>query len=1316
MSQKTQDHPRPEPEPEFGPNQWLVDELRQQWSQDPSSVDPSWAEFFRSRTDLASGASDDSGRAAAGTAPVEDAEPVEDADAAEQDSAPSTIAASGPAPADSADAPAAEERDAPRAPAAADAPSAAGSAPSAGPAPDQDSTMTADHSSPAPAPSEKKAEEPARAPEKKPAPSVSTTSDRPARSAAPQEATATHEPIPPEVVKLRGPAAAVVRNMDESLTVPTATSVRDVPVKLLFDNRTVINNHLKRTRGGKVSFTHLIGFAMIEAITEMPDMNNGFDVDDKGKPVMLRREDINFGLAIDMPRPDGTRSLVVPSIKGAQRFDFRGFWKAYEDVVKRARAGKLTMDDFTGTTVSLTNPGGIGTVHSIPRLMSGQGTIVGVGAMNYPAPFQGANPDTLADLAISKVMTLTSTYDHRIIQGAASGEFLKIMADKLLGLDGFFDRVFTSLRIPYEPVRWVADNPLHDSQEEKFAHVMDLINAFRVRGHLMADIDPLHYRQRTHPDLDVQTYGLTLWDLDRTFPTRGLGGKKEATLREILGILRDAYCRTIGVEYMHIADPVERKWIQEQFEAPRQKMPKEILTHVMDRLNAAEAFETFLQTKFVGQKRFSLEGGESVIPLLDSILDDAAHQCVDEVAIGMAHRGRLNVLSNLAGKSYGQIFQEFDGTQASLGSGDVKYHLGTEGTYTSRDGETTKVYLAANPSHLEAVNPVVEGIVRAKQDRLGRAGEEFPVLPILIHGDAAFAGQGVVTETLNLSELRGYRTGGTIHVVINNQIGFTTEPDSSRSSYYSTDVAKGTQLPIFHVNGDDPEACVRVAEIAFRYRQEFRRDVVIDMVCYRRRGHNEGDDPSMTQPLMYELIGDKPSVRKLFSQTLIERGDLTEEEAADVVSDFQKHLDDAFSAARAQSESGTKGKTESADSVAGLEKPEAQRQGGASGPIETAVSSSVLERIGDAHVGMPDSFTVHPKLVSLIKKRQKMSREGGIDWAYAELLAFGSLLLEGTRVRLAGQDSRRGTFTQRHSVLIDHEDQDTWTPLLHLSDDQARFNVYDSSLSEFAALGFEYGYSVESPDSLVLWEAQFGDFVDGAQTIIDEFISSSEQKWGQNSGVVMLLPHGYEGQGPDHSSARIERFLQLCAENNMRVAAPSSPANYFHLLRLQAKQEPRRPLIVFTPKSMLRNKAAVSEVAEFTEGSTFRPVIGDDQADPSKVTQVVFSTGKVHWDLAAHREAEKIEDTALVRVEQLYPLPVEELREVLSAYPDATLRWVQEEPSNQGAWGFMAVNFAERVGRPLTHVARPASASPAAGSIKVHKAQQAELIERAFRG
>ena len=1236
-------------ENDFGPNQWLVDELYEQFKADPNSVDPSWAEFFTAR--------------AQNTAK----NPNPDVEAGSKNN-------SAKAEADLAKAEANENS------------------------------------------SERKKISKAKKSERKSSldkqAKTSSTSDRPQPITKELEAlNEDFEPIEPELKKLRGPALAVAKNMDESLKVPTATSVRDVPVKLMFDNRIAINNHLHRNRGGKVSFTHIIAFAMIEAIKQVPEMNHGYEEID-GKPSELVREDINFGLAIDLPRPDGSRSLVVPNLKGAQNYDFKGFVKAYDLLVKRTRANKLTMDDFQGTTVSLTNPGGIGTVHSIPRLMKTQGVILGVGAMNYPAGFQGASAQTLADLAVSKVMTLTSTYDHRIIQGAASGEFLKVISDKLLGLDGFYDRIFASLRIPYEPVRWVQDNPLGESDEEKFAHVMDLIHAYRTRGHLMADIDPLQYRQRRHPDLDVQTYGLTLWDLDRTFPTRGFGNAKRLTLREILAHLRDSYARTMGVEYMHLADPEERLWFQEQVEKPRQEFTKDQLRHIIDRLNAAEAFETFLQTKYMGQRRFSLEGGESVIPLLDSILSDAARNQIEEVCIGMAHRGRLNVLANLAGKSHAQIFQEFEGAgpRDGLGSGDVKYHLGTEGSFTSYDGFSTKVYLAANPSHLEAVNPVLEGIVRAKQDRLNRP-LEFPVLPVLIHGDAAFAGQGVVTETLNLSELRGYRTGGTIHVIINNQIGFTTAPDSSRSSFYSTDVAKGTQLPIFHVNGDDPEACVRAAEIAFAYRQKFNRDVVIDMVCYRRRGHNEGDDPSMTQPQMYKLIQEKPSVRKLFMETLLERGNLDEAELQDVIQNFQDHLDQAFAGSKEDTFT-----EHQAANIKGLDLPLSQQRPEPQGdipPIPTGVDAKVLELIGAAHHSFPASFNIHPKLQQLVDKRLEMSRNGDIDWGYGEILAFGSLLLEGHPVRLAGQDTRRGTFVQRHSVLIDYENQSTYTPLRNLSKEQANFSVYDSSLSEFAALGFEYGYSVEAPDSLVLWEAQFGDFVNGAQTIIDEFISSSEQKWGQRSSVVMLLPHGYEGQGPDHSSARPERFLQLCAENNMRVAMPSTPASYFHLLRRQVKRPRRRPLIVFTPKSMLRNKLAVSQVADFT-GGTFKPVLTEPGVDPRKISRVLLCAGKVYWDLVAEREKRGRSDIAIIRIEELYPLPTYELRDALLPYSHAPLRWVQEEPSNQGAWSYIAVNFPEHVGRSLSVAARPASASPAAGTIKRHTHEQNELIERAF--
>lgn len=1264
----------------FGANEWLVDELYQQYLKDKNAVDPAWWDFFADYTPSES----------------RDGEPAEGPAAAPPQSQGSQSQGS-QSPA--------SQNPASQSPAAVESATSTTGEPGTAPASGTATAEAAQPVRPAPVPAEEQVAGPQPVAEAQPA-------TAPYAEVAKTKAKPADDQVADDVQKLRGPAARVVTNMESSLEVPTATSVRAVPAKLMVDNRIVINNHLARSGGGKISFTHLIGFALVEALADMPVMNAHYQLVD-GKPGVVQPAHVGFGLAIDLAKPDGSRQLLVPSIKKADELDFAGFWAAYEDLVRKARGGKLTVDDFAGTTISLTNPGGIGTVHSVPRLMQGQGTIIGVGAMDYPAEFAGASEEQLARMGVSKVMTITSTYDHRIIQGAQSGEFLKILAGKLLGVDGFYDRVFAALRVPYEPVRWVRDNTTDaDVEAAKPARIAELIHSYRSRGHLMADTDPLAYRQRKHPDLDIQSHGLTLWDLDRTFPTGGFGGKPKATLRQTLGLLRDSYCRSIGIEYMHIADPAQRKWIQDRLESGYARTPREDQLRILRRLNSAEAFETFLQTKYVGQKRFSLEGGESLIPLLDAILSKAAEGGLDEVGVGMSHRGRLNVLANIAGKSYGQIFKEFEGQldpKSVQGSGDVKYHLGTEGVFTAESGATTKVYLAANPSHLEAVDPVLEGIVRAKQDRIDLGGDGFSVLPILVHGDAAFAGQGVVPEVLNLSQLRGYRTGGTVHVIINNQVGFTTGPSSSRSTTYATDVAKGYQIPVFHVNGDDPEACVRVAELAFAYREQFDRDVIIDMICYRRRGHNEGDDPSMTQPLMYNLIEAKQSVRKLYTKSLVSRGDITVEEADQALQDYQQQLERVFTETKGSAYTPPAGTEE----IAGLERPESQREdAGTMVGWKTAIAHSVLERVGDVHVSAPDGFTVHPKLAQLLEKRQLMAKEGGIDWGFAELVAFGSLLMEGTPVRLAGQDSRRGTFVQRHAVLHDRQTGAEWTPLLYLSGDQAKFWVYDSSLSEYAALGFEYGYSVERPDALVLWEAQFGDFVNGAQTVIDEFVSSAEQKWSQSSSVVMLLPHGYEGQGPDHSSARIERFLQLAAEDNMTVAQPSTPASYFHLLRRQAYDRPRRPLIVFTPKQLLRLKAAASSVEDFTTG-TFEPVIGDPAVEASQVDRVLLCTGRVYYDLLAERAKREDKRTALIRLEQLYPFPEAEIRAQLAAYPNAEVVWVQDEPENQGAWSYLHLAMPEDL--PRVRVAsRPASASTAAGTAKLHQAQQKDLLERAF--
>ena len=1230
---------------EFGANEWLVDELYKQYQADKESVDRSWWPILESYTPPA----------------------------AELPQPPAGEASGAASPASPA----------PTAPVAAPAPSAgAAEAPAAAPA-----SPAPTGAAPAAARTTSVAAKPAPIP-----------ADAPVTGPVPVAGSAETD----EVTPLRGMAKSLASNMDASLSVPTATSVRTIPAKLMIDNRIVINNHLNRSRGGKVSFTHIIGWALVQALKEFPSQNVYYDVID-GKPSVVAPAHVNLGIAIDLPRPDGSRALLVPSIKRADTLTFGEYLAAYEDLVKRARANKLTAEDFQGTTISLTNPGGIGTVHSVPRLMKGQGCIIGAGALEYPAEFQGASETTLTSLAIGKTITLTSTYDHRVIQGAGSGEFLKIVHELLIGQRGFYDELFAALRIPYAPIRWSEDVSVKVADQiDKTARVQELIHAFRVRGHLMADIDPLEYVQRSHPDLEIESHGLTFWDLDREFVTGGLGGKRSAKLRDILGILRDSYCRKIGVEYMHISDPAQRAWMQSKIEVPYVKPTKEEQLRILSKLNEAEAFETFLQTKYVGQKRFSLEGGESTIALLDEILQAAADAELDDAAIGMAHRGRLNVLTNIAGKTYGQVFQEFEGNFAGAhGSGDVKYHLGTEGIFRAANGNEIPVYLAANPSHLEVVDGVLEGIVRAKQDR--KPIGTFTTLPILVHGDAAMAGQGIVVETLQMSQLRAYRTGGTIHVVVNNQVGFTTLPQDARTSVYATDVAKTIQAPIFHVNGDDPESVARVARLALEYRQEFHRDVVIDLVCYRRRGHNEGDDPSMTQPLMYNLIEAKRSVRKLYTEALVGRGDLTEEDAEAAARDFQERLERAFA------------ETHAAQTGAIPVVPDTPSAEPAARAVPTAISEETIRRVGDAYMNPPAGFTVHPKLQQLIQKRFDMSRNGQIDWGFGELIAVGSLLLEGTAVRMAGQDTRRGTFVQRHAVFHDRVNGQEWLPLLNLSDNQGRFWIYDSLLSEFAALGFEYGYSVERADALVMWEAQFGDFANGAQTVIDEFISAAAQKWGQHSSVVLLLPHGYEGQGPDHSSARIERYLQLCAEDNMTVARPSTPANYAHLLRRQAYARPRRPLIVFTPKAMLRLRGATSEIADFATG-TFQEVIDEPRAlDAAGVTKVILTSGKVYYDLAQELDKRGDTATAIVRLEQYYPAPIDQLNAALDRYPNASdFVWVQDEPENQGAWPYLALEVVGRLGgRPVRVVSRPASAAPSAGSAKVHAVEQADLIERA---
>jgi len=1306
--------------PEFGPNDWFVEEKYQQFLADPNSVDEIWQEYFAQLKTT-------------GAQPVGSSAQTVRVDTAGADKTAADGAGAGQAAADGIGAPS-SNRTGDGEPAPTTAPAAGSTnggqartspqqppaSPPPPPPPARKPAATSGHTTPAPAAPAPAAPAPASATPATAAPA--TPAARP--TATPDDAKAAADAKAAKVASqaakdeptessspIRGAAAAVARNMTGSLEIPTATSVRAVPAKLVSDNRIVINNFLKRNRAGKISFTHLIGYAIVKAVADYPNMNRHYAEAD-GKPQVVTPAHVNLGLAIDLPGRNGARTLVVIPIKNAEGMTFTQFWAAYESVVRKARNGDLTAEDYAGTTLSLTNPGGIGTVHSVPRLMQGQGTIIGVGAMEYPAEFAGASERTLAELGISKIMTLTSTYDHRIIQGAESGEFLGRIHGLLLGEDNFYDGVFASLRVPYEPVRWVQDiRGGAGGEVDKTARVLEVIDAYRTRGHLMADTDPLNYRQRKHPDLDVLSHDLTLWDLEREFPVGGFNGRQFMKLRDVLGVLRDAYCRTAGIEYMHIQDPVQRKWIQQRVESPRQHPSVDEQKYILGRLNAAEAFETFLQTKYIGQKRFSLEGGETVIALLDAVLNKGAEYGLDEIVIGMAHRGRLNVLANIVGKPYSQVFREFEGNLdpgQAHGSGDVKYHLGAEGKYARPFGDgSVAVTLAANPSHLEVVDPVLEGVVRAKQDQLNRGEDGFTVMPVAIHGDAAFAGQGVVAETLNLSLLRGYRTGGTVHVIINNQVGFTTAPEYSRSSEYCTDVAKTIQAPIFHINGDDPEAAVWAAELAVEYRETFRQDVVIDLICYRRRGHNEGDDPSMTNPLMYQIIDGKRSVRKIYTDALITRGDLSNEDAEEALKDYHQQLERVFNEVRELEMS-----TAVASPTIEQEQPIPQK-------VETSVPASVVEHIADAHLDFPEGFAPHPRVKTVLDRRVEMSRNGDVDWAFGELLAFGSIALDGRWVRLSGQDSRRGTFVQRHACLIDKNTGKEYVPLQHLSAEQGKFLAYDSALTEYAALGFEYGYSVANRGALVLWEAQFGDFVNGAQSVIDEYISSGEAKWGQQSGVVLLLPHGHEGQGPDHTSGRIERFLLLCAEGSMTVATPSTPANYFHLLRRHVLDGVHRPMVVFTPKSMLRNKAAVSAVADFTSGK-FESVLPDrsgEAGDPSGVRRVLLTSGKLYYELDAYRKKQGITDTAIVRLEQLYPVPRRKLAHVLEPYAGVRdIRWVQEEPANQGAWSFLAMVLPEMMPElaGLRRVSRRAMAAPSAGSHRVHEVEQAAVITAAF--
>lgn len=1122
-------------------------------------------------------------------------------------------------------------------------------------------------------------------------------------------------------VEIRGAALKIVENMESSLNVPTATSARRVQVKLLEENRRWINTYREKHGKSKTSFTHFIAWAMIKALEKYPQMNDGYEGID-GKSYRVKRPDVNIGLAVDVQKKDGSRSLLVPNIKGANRMNFDQFLNAYQGIVIKARDNKLQVPDFQGTTLSITNPGTIGTVQSTPRLMLGQGTIIATGAIEYPVEYSAMTDEALSQLGISKIFTITSTYDHRIIQGAESGLYLALIHELLLGKHGFYDSIFEDIGIQYKPLRWAVDvNPLlsgidRERQEiKKQARVFEFINAYRVRGHLIADIDPLYMVPiHEHPELDAETYGLSIWDLDRKFFTGGVGGVEEATFREIWGMLIRYYCGSIGVESRHITSKEQKQWIREQVERDPEPITAETKKQLLQRLIAAEQFEKFLNTKYLGQKRFSVEGGDSIIAVLEQLIINSAERNVDEVVLGMAHRGRLAVMANIIGNFSERIFTAFEGSvhpNFPADGGDVKYH---QGAIASREvgSKEIKLTLSPNPSHLEFVDPVVEGMVRAKQDELyshGMPREEARdhVLPVLIHGDAAFAGQGIVPETLNLADLKGYRTGGTIHFIINNQIGFTTSPTSSRSSIYSTDVAKMTNLPIFHVNADDVEAAFRVLQIALDFRMTFHKDVIIDLVGFRRHGHNEGDEPSYTQPLMYQRVKEHPGVRELYSRKLIREKTVTREEVDQMIENRWRRYENALLAAKEI--------VKRKDPITKVPPPIVEIDG--SEIIETGISQTTLDLVSKILSVVPQGFTINPKMVGQMSRRAKMgSGELPIDWAFAESLAFGSLLLEDKNVRLSGQDSGRGTFSQRHAVLYDILTGLPWTPLESLCNNGTRFEVLDSSLSESGVLGYEYGYSVIAQDDLTLWEAQFGDFANGAQVIIDQFISPAEDKWQQHSRLVMLLPHGFEGQGPEHSSARLERYLQLCAENNMQVCNPTTPSQYFHLLRRQIHQKRRMPLVVMTPKSLLRLPAAVSPLEQLSHGA-FLPVISD-QVTPSGVQRILICSGKLYYDLIAEKEKSGLNGrVAILRLEQFYPFPESLLKQLFASYSNAfEVFWVQEEPQNMGGWSFVRPRLEALLNSKmkLKYVGRTASASPATGSYTIHLLEQAEIMRESL--
>lgn len=1117
---------------------------------------------------------------------------------------------------------------------------------------------------------------------------------------------------------LRGASLRIAQNMTASLSVPTATSQRQVPIKLLDENRRLINEYRQANDQSKISFTHLIAWAAVCALKEMPRLNDAFNTS-AGEAERLHRSRINWGIAVDVLKKDGTRTLLVPNVKGAETMNLSRFAAAMEDVIGRARTGALVPEDFSDTTVSLTNPGPVGTTSSVARLMPGQGLILATGAIDFPPGFSAMAPQTLARLGVSQVMTLSCTYDHRIIQGAESGTYLGKIQEFLQGEHGFYDDIFSSLAVPYRPLRWANDNSIaafasdepQVRQMEKQARVLEMIHAYRTLGHLIADIDPLRAMPvRNVPELDIETYGLTIWDLDREFVTGGMGGAEMLPLRRILAILRRSYCGKVGVEYRFIQDAAEREWLRRRIGAEPVPPAPEVRKQILWKLISAEIFEKFLGSRFLGQKRFSIEGSETLIPVLDQLVICAGENGVEAVTIGMSHRGRLTVIANVIGHFCERIFASFDGIvhpDFPNDEGDVKYHRGAHGARELENGQKVTLDVVSNPSHLEFVDPVVEGMARARQDARGGRGPAVwgKVLPILIHGDAAFAGQGVVAETFNLSQLKGYRTGGTIHLVVNNQIGFTTSPDEGRSSLYSTDTAKINQVPIFHVNGDDPEAADRVMRIAFDYRQQFHKDVVIDLLGFRRHGHNEGDEPSYTQPLMYERVRQHPGVLSLYAHKLIREGVLAAEEFDALKVERTRRYEDAFERAKKLADAEKAGQIPPASPhMTSLDKT----------PVHTGIPVGDLEEIGVALTKLPADFHLNPKIMGQLGRRSKMAHgQQPLDWAMAEALAFGSLLAAGTPVRLSGEDSSRGTFSQRHTVFHDTSNDKVWNPLAAFAENRAPFYVFDSALSETSVLGFEYGYSVAAPGTLTLWEAQYGDFINAAQVIVDQFIASGEEKWGQTSRLVLLLPHGQEGQGPEHSSARLERFLQLSAGDNIQVCQPSTPAQYFHLLRRQILQKAAKPLVILTPKSLLRLPASFSTLEELA-AAQFLPVIPDHPAQTPR--RLLLTSGKAYYELKTRQQKGDGAGVAIARIEQFAPFPKEELTEVLAVSGASEVVWVQEEPANMGAWFWLEGRLREILpaSATLDGICRPPASSPATGSAETFLREENEILSRAL--